>query len=101
MPTFVCIKKCFWSTLIEVGQKIETTEEKLEENCIREYFITQEQNQKEETEKQDIARTQLQEADKLRLELEEAGKPWDRRWGVNRLRNEVQALRSKQNRDEG
>ncbi|HDZ25116.1 hypothetical protein LCGC14_0359640 [marine sediment metagenome] len=89
MPVFVAIKDNFWHTLIKAGQKIEATEEQLDEACIREFYITHGEDVTEELKKVEVKKKEFKEADKLKLLLEEAGIVVDSRWGLKRLRNEV------------
>jgi len=85
---FICIKKCFWDTLIEENELITVPNESAIPPSIRPFFNSKKEADalkaeiKEESEDEKI--------EQLRAELDILGKPYDRRWGSGRLEGILQ-----------
>jgi len=87
---FVCIKKCFWLSLIEEGQVISVDSEDEIPLSVRPFF---EPKEKVEAEKTEDTIEENNEIEKLQAELDALGVPYDRRWGKAKLENALNLAR--------
>ena len=87
---FVCIKKCFWLSLIEENQVITVDKEEEIPPSVRPYF---ESKEKVEAEKIEAEEGKVDEVETLMTELEELGVSYDRRWSKTTLEGKLQLAR--------
>ncbi len=86
----ICIKTCFWGTLITEGQVITVDSESEIPPSVRPFFDVQE---KVEAEKIIVKENKINEITELRNELEKLGKPFDLRWSKATLEGKLQVAR--------
>ena len=87
MQEFICVKKCFWNTLIEEGEVIKLDDKAIIPASIRPFFDVKE---KIEIIKIKAEEDEVDRLEKVRAELDVMNKPYDRRWGIAKLESILQ-----------
>ena len=120
MQEYVCVHPCFWESLIEEGQVITVENDEQIPLSVRPFFKSMTENCQRENEiygrspaslasfaiaeikgfnvTEEKDEENVDEIERLRMELESFGKAFDRRWGRAKLENVLTLAKRDANR---